>query len=302
MNRIVWAILIVTLLYGGQGFSLEITSVAPTKGTPGTPVSIGGGPFSTATQPFLGEQYVSPRQVFENRLEFTVPFLPPGNYNLTVQDERDIAAETYSFEVLAPTPQIADIDPRNLDFCSNQTQRTIYIDGQGFLPGAILLVDGKAVPSRRVDQNNLEAQLPIMQPGVYGVVARNPDGESSLPHSLWVNSIPGITNVERGDDFVNSYEVIIRGKNFFFNSTLIVKEPGDSITGDSYRQLTFAQPRNRSQFSQLSTATKTDQMVYVDCNTLVYTRHTNYNPSNEFVLEVINPDGQRTGQYYVSGP
>ena len=216
--------------------AVEMTFIAPNRGAPGTLVAIGGGPFSAQSRPVLGEQQIIPLQVTGNRIEFSIPYLPPGTYQLAVRDNSDSTAQSYSFEVLAPTPQLTEIVPSNLDACSSDPEIRIQITGRNFVPGAALLVNDNAVPSEVLSPNRIEAQLrPIQQPGVYGVAVRNPDGATSLPHSLWVDNLPEIISVERGGDFVNYYEVIIRGKNFQYNSTLVIKEPEGSVIGQAYR-------------------------------------------------------------------
>lgn len=43
-------------------------------------------------------------------------------------------------------------------------------------------------------------------------------------------------SIERGDDFVSHYEVIVRGNNFF-NSILTVSQAGDAISNLRHRPL-----------------------------------------------------------------
>lgn len=298
MKKILWATFVCMLLTTGQTSALEITSLAPIRGTPETLVAITGGPFSSQTQPFLGEQYVAPRITLKNYIEFTVPYLPPGNYTLTVQDNTTVAEQAYQFEVMAPTPQITSINPDILDACSIDPQIKLQINGRNFLQSAVVLVDEKTVLSRVISSTLLEAQLPALQkPGGYGVSVRNHDGATSLPHSLWVNSTPEIESVERGADFVNHYEVIIHGKNFLFNSTLVVKEPVDSTIGQTYRQFSFVPRRGAD-----STAPKENLLTYVDCQTLIYHRYPTSFQDKNLGLQVFNPDGRNTGLFYVALP
>lgn len=290
------------LLTGSAAVALEITAIAPNRGTPGTLVSITGGPFTAETQPFLGQQYLTPRQVLQNQLEFSVPYLPPGTYNLTVQNATETAAQTVNFEVLAPQPQITAINPSNLDFCSDNAERWITVEGRNFLPASVLLLNGSAVPSRVVSAESIEFQLPSMPAGVYGVEVRNPDGTSSLPQSFWIDSVPEIVSVERGEDFVNHYEMIVRGKNFFYNSILVVKEPEQSTIGQAYRQLSFHASRGGDGLSQLVLSPQAERLIYIDCQTLSYHRYPSNFQSKNLILQVINPDGKKTDPYSVDLP
>jgi len=300
MKKSPWVTFACIALITGQALALEITSLAPVRGTPGTLVGIGGGPFSPQTQPFLGELYVVPRTILKNYMEFTVPFLPPGKYTLTVQDNTMVAAQTYQFEVMAPSPQVTNINPSILDACSIAPLNHLQINGRNFLPGAVLLVNDRVIPSRVISSTSIEAQLPSLQePGVYGVSVSNQDGAKSLPHSLWVNSTPEIDSVEHGADFVTYYEVIIHGKNFLFNSTLVVKEPEDSALGETYQQLSSVSPE--SAVSQVSISPQGNRLIYVDCQTLIYQRYRT-SQAKDLRLQIFNPDGRKTGMYSVDLP
>lgn len=300
MKKIPWVTFACIALITGQTLALEITSLAPVRGTPGTQVGISGGPFSPQTQPFLGEEYVAPRIISENYMDFTVPNLPPGNYTLTVQDTTMVAAQTYQFEVMSPTPEVTNINPSILDACSTDPLNQLQINGRNFLQGAALLVNDRVVPSRVISSTTINAQLPGLQkPGVYGVSVRNRDGATSLPHSLWVNSTPEINSVERGADFVNHYEVIIHGKNFLFNSTLVVKEPEDSALGQTYQGLSSLSPKSAA--SQVNISPQGNRLVYVDCQTLIYYRYLT-SKTKDLGLQVFNPDGRKSDQYSVALP
>jgi hypothetical protein len=233
-------------------------------------------------------------------MEFTVPNLPPGDYTLSVQDNTMVAVQTYQFEVMAPTPQVTNINPSILDACSIEPLNHLQINGRNFLPGAVLLVNDRVVPSRVISSTSIEAQLPgFQEPGVYGVSVRNQEGATSLPHSLWVNSTPDIDSVEQGADFVNYYEVIIHGKNFLFNSTLVVKEPEDSALGQTYQQLSSVSPKSAA--SQVSISPQVDRLIYVDCQTLIYHRYRT-SRAKDLRLQIFNTDGRKTDLYYVSLP
>jgi len=304
MKQTLWATLMVLFLSTAQSHALDITALAPNRGTPGTLVAIDGGPFSPQAQPVIGEQYVSPRVVFENHLEFLVPNLPPGNYLLTVQDATTVARQSFQFEVMAPTPEVSSLIPRTLDICSGDSQNQIQVNGRNFLPGAAVLLNGNIVPSERLSSTAMEAQLTDFQkPGVYGVTVRNPDGGISLPYSLSVNSVPEIYSIERGAEFVTYYEIIIHGKNFQFNSTLVLQESGNSNFGQNPQQLSFT-PRSSasSEGGGTTIAPQRDRLIYVDCQTLIYRRYPSSFQGKELGLQIFNPDGGNTGLHYVTMP
>lgn len=304
MNKILGSALLCVLLTAGPVLSLEITALAPSRGAPGTLVVVSGGPFTQQAQTFLGEQPIDPRIIMDNQIEFTLPPLSPGLYGLTVQDNSTVATQAYTFEVLAPSPQITTIDPRVLMVCPIDAEKKVRISGRNFLPGASCLLDGTPVPSRVISATALEAQLTgPRQPGVYGLSVRNPDGATSLPHSLAVNGTPKIINVERGADFVNSYEVIIRGSNFRFDSILVVKEPDERTFGETYQQLSFvAKHRAPSQGGEDLLTRQRNHLVYVDCQTLIYRRHPSTFQDKELGFKVFNSDGRNTEWIFVALP
>jgi hypothetical protein len=301
VKRTLLLLVIGLLLASTDGLALEITSVAPSRAAPVTLVVLSGGPFSSQSRIFLGEQLVPASRVEPGRLEFVVPEIPAGSYSLTVQDDAAIAMQPFLFEVLALPPQIASVVPDNLDTCADVVERLVHIEGRNFLPGAVVLLNGKSVASRFIDSGNLEFYFSELPAGVYGVEVRNPDGSASLPQSLWVNSIPEITSIERDKGFVNHYDIIIRGKNFFYNSILVVREP-ETLIGRPFRLLAFHATRGGAASSGDNLAARFDQLEYRDCRMLVYQRYPLDMQDKELVFQVINPDGKKTGPYSVTLP
>jgi hypothetical protein len=287
----------------GIGQTLELTSVSPNRGVPGTPVRVTGGPFSSGAQVFFGAQLAATVDVRAGALTVIVPPLQPGSYALSVQDGNEAAWQSYTFEVLEPSPLISSISPRNIDACSDSGERRILVEGRHFLPGSALLLDGAAVAVRDRGRSRLEFDLPRgLQAGVYGVQVRNPGGASSLPHSLWVNNIPEIFQVELGNEYVNHYEVIIRGRNFYYNSTLTVSQPGSVLPDLAHRPLTLhAHEENLGLVPNVSPP-QSDRLIYRDCQTLIYYRYPPSTQENELVLQVINPDGKNSEPFSVSLP
>ena len=302
MTKTVLPVLLAMLLTSVPGLALEITSVAPTRATPETRVVLTGGPFSQQSRIYLGEQFVPPIRMLPRQLEFIVPPLAPGTYSLTVQDDIDTAVQPFNFEVLASPPQLADVEPKNLDVCSDESERLVRVEGRNLSPETQLLLDGKAVGYRFIAPGAMEFRLPDLPAGVYGIEARNPDGTSSLPQSLWVNNVPEITGVERGGDFVNHYEMIIRGKNFFYNSILVVREPNTIAGSTDIRRLTYYANRGAPGAGSGAFATTGEALRYNDCGTLLYLRYPIDFQDKELTLQVINPDGRKTAPYVVTMP
>ncbi len=301
MIRVLWMALLVGLWYAVAASAMEITSVVPSRAAPGTRVVVTGGIFSPQSRVYLGEQAVVPLQLLARQIEFAVPSVAPGDYSLTVQDEATSSLQPFRFEVVAPHPQITSITPGELDICSDEAGRLVRVTGLNFRPGAQLLLNGNAFVSRAIDPGTLEFRLPELQAGAYGVEVRNPEGISSLPHSLWINNTPEITSIERGEDAVNHYEMIIRGKNFFFNSILLVREPDATAGSTGTRQLTYYAHR-QAPLAPGGLSAKGEGLSYSDCRTLVYVRYPSNFQDKELSVQVINPDGKKTAPYAVSLP
>lgn len=303
MPKTIWAMVCWMLLALGQASALEIVSVTPNRGAPGTLVTVSGGPFSSAAQTFLGNRDVAPRQIVEDRLEFAVPYLPAGDYLLTVRDGDMATEQTFQFEVMAPTPRITGLSPSNLDVCRTGAEHQLGVEGHNFLAGAMVLIDDIAVPTTFVNKTSLEARLEgFEQPGVFGVMVRNPDGATSLPHSLWIDNIPEITSVEAGAEAMEHYEVIIHGRNFQLGSTLVVKEPEDSVIGQAYRHFSYTAGSRATSTGRAVNPPQRDRLVFIDCRTLIYHRYPNISQVKNLGLMVLNPDGHKTDMYHVDLP
>ena len=92
------------------------------------------------------------------------------------------------------------------------------------------------IPFTRSDELSYSVTPPPLTAGSYGLQLVNPDGKKSLPQTLWFNNVPEIESVSVGDNFVNSYQMIIKGKNFFHNLALLVNEYPGGFSGMPSRQ------------------------------------------------------------------
>ncbi len=294
-------LLILCLIFiAGNARALTLSSLVPSRGVPGTRVTIAGGPFSARAQVVIGSALVAPVKVGQEELIFEIPPLAAGRYALTVRDGDRVATQEYLFEVVEPAPEISSLTPRNVAACSDEAERRVVIEGKNFTPEAKALVNGSAVPSRRIDRSSLELQMPYLAAGVYGVQVRNPGGAVTLPYSLWVNDIPAIASVEQGEESVNHYEVIIRGRNFFYNSSLLVTE--SDFSEGSPRRLTLHAYHEQTSLSPNISSPQSDNLRYRDCRTLVYERYPSSYQTKELILQVVNPDGKKSEPYPVSLP
>ncbi len=288
--------LLILCLLPLAGFALEISGVAPGTVTPGSSVTITGGPFQAGARVFLGDRTLVPKVVDDHHLTFTVPPLEEGEYALFLQQGGESSAKTFTLRVVLPPPRIFSINPTNIDECSTEGQRRVVVEGQDFLPGANLLLDNAAVAHAQSGGSTISFTAPPLPAGIYGVQVVNPDGRRSLPHSLWFNNIPEIDTVSQGQDYTTYYQLVINGKNFFFNSTLVVTEYPIDAQGVAPQQRSIPVRRHGS------TIGVGDNVFFVDCHTLIYNRFPLSNQDRQVSLQVINPDGKATSSYTLSTP
>ena len=294
-----WLVLLLVYL-PVSGFGLELLSIYPKTAFEGSAVTIIGGPFSEQTLVALGDQQLHPRLVGTRQLVFIVPTLPVGEYALFIIEGAQTSRATFSLLIELPPPVINSISPTNIDVCSTPDQRRITLRGEHIQDSARLLLNDMVVPVTREDDLSYSFTPPPLQAGSYGLQLINPDGKKSLPHTLWVNNVPAIESVSRGDNFVNYYQMIIQGKNFFHNSVLLISEyPGGFADLPPRQRFIPAQGgpavRGRS-------ARPGDAVRYQDCNTLIYDRYPPTGQPLRMILRVGNPDGKQTSAYEITLP
>ena len=101
-------------------------------------------------------------------------------------------------------------------------EENIELQGDHFQKGAVVLLDGKVVPSARRSSRLITLPVRDLKGGNHELQVVNPDGRQSLSQGFVVNNQPEIFSIIPGDDHVNSYELIIAGKNFVQNSQLLI--------------------------------------------------------------------------------
>lgn len=262
--------------------ALQITSVSPSVAAPGATLTVTGGPFHPEVQVLLGEEAIRPSAVEARRLQFTVPALAPGQYLLRLAEQGLVSTQAFTLQVTEPVPRISDLEPRTIEACQSGSWPQITVSGSGFLPGAALLLDGAAVPTDNVSASRIVFTAPNLPGGQHEVRVVNPAGARSLPRSLEVNGQPVIDSVDPGSSNVTSYEVTISGQNFLGASRLIVDGRQVPMTGTAFPQQ--------------------DSARYVDCNTIIYTRHPYSTQPKATAIQVINPGGQQSRVYSVEIP
>ncbi len=295
-------LLAVLLLWPTRAPALEISAIYPQTASSGTPVTLIGGPFDADVLVNLAGQDIRPRSLGSRQLIFIVPSLPAGEYALYLHSGGESSPQTYSLRIELPAPEILSLEPAIIDQCSAREQRQVRLQGRHIQPGAQLQLDGRGIPFELQDDGFLAFLIPELRAGSYGLQLLNPDGKLSLPQTLWINNVPEIESVSQGEDFVNYYQVEIRGKNFLHNSTLIVDEyPGGFADLPPRQRLLPVQGRGDFS-SENPRAGQVESLSYRDCNSLIYNRYPPTGQSMRLILRVGNPDGKQTDPFEVFLP
>lgn len=302
MKRMIPAIIAAFLLLPSLSAGLEISSVYPNPAIIDAPVTIIGGPFSLLVKVIIGGQEIIPNRVEERQLVFIVPQLEAGEHTLYLIDHQQKSEQQISLRISLPAPLISSLEPSNIDECSTENERVVTLTGNHFQQSAQLLLDGKIVPATRVSETEINMTVPPLKAGTYGVQVVNPDGNKSLPHSLWLNDIPHIYNVSIGEDDISSYQLIINGKNFAHNSSLIVYEyPVGVLDLKPQQQIVPSQGGGAFRGEQ-ARLQQSAAVTYIDCNTLIYNRYPYSRQDKRLMLRIGNPDGKQTESFEVSAP
>lgn len=271
----------------------EIIAVTPATVSAGTLVTISGGPFAPDVRILLGAMEIIPSRPDEQKLVFTVPPLTSGEHAVMLKVNGRLVATPFTLRVVEPEPRILGLSPANIDECSTESERRVTVTGESFSAGAQLLLDGAIVGIDHMDANSIVFTAPALKGGGHHVQVVNPGERKSLAFALFVNNIPEIHAVEQGADEVTFYELTIRGKNFLFNSSLIVDGTPihQTLTVDGSQIYVSPPPQAKNDF-----------LTYVDCGTLVYTRYPYSRQAKRIALQVVNPGGLPSPVYHVTAP
>ncbi len=270
-------------LLPGRALALppHLTGIAPAVANPGTTVTVSGGPFEKGVRVLFGEQQLAPASVTNRQLTFVVPPLPEGDYLLLLQVGQETSERGLFFRIVLPPPEILALSPAQVAACAAGEQRQVEVQGRHLRPGVQLLVDGVALAARR-SGDQLTFTVPDLAPGLHQIQLGLPDGRQSRPAALLIDSTPTIASVTQGEEYVNYYQLIISGQNFFYHSTLVVD--GRPIP------------------SSYPGTVQADNVTYVDCHTLLYQRYPYSKQPKTLSLQVIDRDGKESPVFSLTAP
>jgi hypothetical protein len=262
--------------------SVTILSIIPSQAEPGMSVTLYGSGFSEATRVLLGALEAQTTVQGPKQLSFEIPDLAPGLYGLFVRREDGVVSKGYRFSVTPRTPVVTSLTPDTIFACTPNEEREVQISGENFLKGSQVLLDGAVIRSRFESSGYISVHIPQIVGGLHAIQVQNPGGTLSSSLALIIDSKPEITSVTQGEDYVNSYNLIIEGRNLQSNSTVVVE--GKSMIPAS------ANPADR------------EKVIYVDCNRIIYQRYPYDSAVKSFTLQVLNPNGESSSVVEVSAP
>jgi hypothetical protein len=182
--------------------------------------------------------------------------------------------------------------------CSGNTDRDVVVTGRNFLERSQLLFDGAAIRGKFISQETFSFTLPRVVAGLHQVQIKNPEGTLSGAQGLLIDARPEIDNVTAGEEYVNYYNLIIGGRNFQQDSTVVITEERDlELTG--MKQPVSDVKRLRS---GTSNATENERVIFVNCSQLIYQRYPYSTTLKNIRVQVINPGGEESSMIQVSAP
>jgi IPT/TIG domain-containing protein len=282
---------------GGSPAVLTVLSIIPAQAEPGMSVTVTGTGFTDRTVAYLASQELPTEVIGQGQAVFTVPQLAAGQYAFFLRREDGTTSRAYGFTIVPVKPLVEYLNPEKVQACASGFDREVTVYGENFLAKSQLLLDGAAIRSRFISSGAIGFSVPQLPGGMHQVQVRNPGDMTSGALALLIDTRPEITSVRQGEDYVNYYNLVIEGRNFQQNSTVVIMEErsyelsGQAPTVDVKRLGTG-----------MSGGAERDRTIYVNCNKIIYQRYP-YSPATKsFQVQVLNPGGEESPTAWVSAP
>lgn len=279
---------------GGTG--VTILSIIPASGEAETTITLSGTGFTDESRVFLGTTEIPAHLIAPKQLAFDIPELQPGLYALFIRRADGTTSRSYPFTVLPLRPEVDSLSPDTIIACTTGREREVAVTGSHFLATSRVLFDGAAIRTRFSGPDTLLFDAPQVAPGLHKVQVQNQQGTASETVALMIDGMPEITSVSIGDEYVNSYNLVIEGKNFRQGSTVVVTEES-SIEQGGTPQLQVTRIRTGD-----ANATDRDRVVFSSCTRLVYQRYPYSSTLKSFQVQVVNPNGDASATFPVTAP
>ncbi len=275
----------------------NVLSIIPAQGEPGSTVTLSGSGFTERTTVNLGTLQLPGRLIAPQQLAFDIPQLSPGLYALYVRRGDNTTSRTYSFTVLPQKPVADSLSPDSITTCASGREREVQLNGRNFQAKSQLIFDGAAIRSRYLSSETLSFSVPQVAAGLHQVQVRNQDDSISGILGLMIDGRPEVSSVYSKEDYVTTYNLVIEGRNFQQNSTLVVTEESSLDQESAASQVEVKRLR-----SGQAAAAERDRVVYMSCNQLIYKRFPYSTTLKNFRIQVVNPNGEESTTIQVSAP
>lgn len=260
-----------------------ILSIIPAQAEPGDKVTIFGSNFGEHISAFLGNVEIPAKVTAGKEVEFIVPQLDTGLYAFYLKRGDGVAGRIYNFSVLPLRPVLSALSPDKISSCAQGGERDVTAGGRNFNETSLLFFDNVSIKGNVVSPEAIVFRVPQVGGGLHQVIVKNSPENASVPLALEIETKPEISQVSRGDGFVNYYELIVDGRNFQQNSALYVD--GQRVGGSSGQD-----------------AAAREKVIYIDCTRLVYQRFP-YSPvDKDFRLQVVNPGNEGSQVINLTAP
>lgn len=281
-----------------QSIPITILSIIPAQGEPATSVTLSGSGFTDKTTAFLGNTGAPTEVLGPKQLTFDIPNLPPGLYALYLRRGDGTTSRTYNFTLLPPKPEIYALSPDTMYACSADRDREVVITGRNFQGKSQMIFDGAAIRGKFISPETFSFTVPRIGAGLHQLQIRNAEGTLSGAQGLLIDSRPEIDSVTAGEEYVNYYNMVIGGRNFQQDSTVIISEERDlELTGMQQPVIDVKRLR-----SGTANATEKERVIFVNCGQLIYQRYPYSTTLKNFRVQVINPGGEESSVVQVSAP
>ncbi len=263
--------------------SPAILSIIPAQAEPGGKITIFGSNFGEQVSAFLGSVEIPAKVTDGRQAEFVVPQLDAGLYALYLKRGDGVVGRAYNFSVLPLRPVLSSLSPDRISSCAQGAELDVTAVGRNFGETTFLLFDNASIKSRVISSEAIVFRIPQVAGGLHQIMVKNSPENASVPLALEIETKPEISQVTKGNEYVNYYELIIEGKNFQQNSALYVD--GQRIGGNGGQD-----------------AAAREKAIFIDCTRLIYQRFP-YSPVvKEFRLQVVNPGNEGSQVVNVSAP
>lgn len=278
--------------------AVNVLSIIPAQGEPGTTVTLHGSGFTPKTVVHLANREVSAEVIGPQQITFDIPAIEPGLYALFLKREDGATSRPYNFTILPVRPVVTYLSPDTIYVCASGSERDVTVAGENFLERSQVLLDGAAIKSRYVSSGALIFTVPQVGGGYHQVQVKNPQDTVSGTLGLVIDARPEITSVNKAEEYVSYYNLVVEGRNFQQNSTLVVMEE---------KSLEITPSQSAVDVKRIDTGagniTEREQIIFVNCNRIIYQRRPYSSYPKNFNIQVVNPgSGGESSVVSVSAP